>query len=80
MVESQYHVDYATGYMKDMKKHVDECNAKLLASSTANAIGAINDSLREKEISLFTARGFRKEVDKIIDSFDKNCKCRKVES
>lgn len=69
-------MDHAKTYLNDMKYQVKVCNSKFLAAYTANAINAMKDAFIEGEISMPEVNEFREEVDKIIDSFDKNCTCR----
>lgn len=52
------------------------CNDKFLAAYTSQASSEIKDAFYEKEIDGPTARSMRDQIDKLIDSFDRNCTCK----
>lgn len=75
MTQSRSHLDYAKTYIDDMKYQVKLCNGRFLAAYAANASSAIRDAYHDKEIDTHTASELRKQVDELIESFDKKCTC-----
>ena len=75
MTQFRSHLDYVKAYIGDMKHQVKVCNGKFLAGYVANASSAIRDAYHDKEIDTHAASELRKQVDELIESFDKKCTC-----
>lgn len=73
--EKRSHLYYVKAHLQDMRYQVKVCNGKFLAAYAANASSAIRDAYYDKEIDISTVSELRKEIDELIESFDKNCKC-----
>ncbi len=75
MAQLRSNLDYVKRYIEDMKYQVKLCNGRFLAGYAANASSAIRDAYHNKEIDTHTASELRKQVNELIESFDKNCTC-----